>query len=158
MKAEAAFREKGDFKRALAAYEALPSSMRDDIWMTIQRCFYAMCDRDFKAAHEVVSKSPNEEIAFIGAIVPKRVADIWLELVQVNHPTTREQLNRKVEADPTNPFLVCALAFVDVALGRKEEAIWESRHALSMRPISEDQVDGAWLLWESYNRKLWMIG
>jgi serine/threonine protein kinase/tetratricopeptide (TPR) repeat protein len=154
MKAEAAFREKGDFKRALAAYEALPPSMRDDIWMTIQRCFYAMCDRDFKAAHEVVSKSPNEEIAFIGAVVPKRVADIWLELVRGNHPTmeefgaTREQLNRKVEADPTNPFLVCALAFVDVALGRKEEAIRESRHALSMRPISEDQVDGAWLLWD----------
>ena len=154
MKAESAFAEKGDLKRARAAYEALPSSMRDDIWMTIQRAFYAMCDHDFKTAHEIVSKSPNEEIAFTGAIVPKRVADIWLEMVQGNHPAieefgaTREQLYRKVEADPTNPFLLSVLADVDVALGRKQEAIRESRQAAAMRPISEDAVDGAWLRWD----------
>ena len=49
-----------------------------------------MCDRDFKTAHEIVSKSPNEEIFIAGVIVPRRCADIWLEMVQGNHPTMEE--------------------------------------------------------------------
>ena len=71
-----------------------------------------------------------------------------LELIQGNHPVmeefgaVREQLYRKVQADPTNPFLMTALAFADVALGRKEESIEEGRRAIEMRPISEDALDG----------------
>jgi hypothetical protein len=41
-----------------------------------------------------------------------------------------------------DPFLVLALAFADVALGRDEESIEEGRRAMEMRPISEDAVDG----------------
>jgi hypothetical protein len=55
---------------------------------------------------------------------------------------TREQLLRKVEADPTDPFLLRVLAYIDVALGRKEEAIEEARRAAKMRPISEDAEEG----------------
>jgi Flp pilus assembly protein TadD len=54
----------------------------------------------------------------------------------------REQLYRKVQADPTDPRLLTALAMADVALGRKEEAMQEGRRALEMRPISADAVDG----------------
>jgi hypothetical protein len=32
-------------------------------------------DRDFMTAHEIVSKSPNEEIVFAGVIVPCRRAE-----------------------------------------------------------------------------------
>jgi Flp pilus assembly protein TadD len=53
----------------------------------------------------------------------------------------REQLYRKVEADPTDPFLMQALAFADASLGRKEEAIEEGRRAMELRPISEDLTD-----------------
>ena len=65
-----------------------------------------------------------------------------------NHPTmeqfgaAREQLYQKVEADPTDPFLLTALALADVALGRKEEGMQEGRRAMGMRPVSEDAVDG----------------
>jgi tetratricopeptide (TPR) repeat protein len=57
----------------------------------------------------------------------------------------REQLYRKVEADPNDPNdpgLLTALALADVALGRKEEAMQEGRRALEMRPISEDAFVG----------------
>jgi hypothetical protein len=54
----------------------------------------------------------------------------------------REQLQRKVEADPTDPFLVTPLAYADLALGRKEDSIQEGKRAMEMRPISEDAVDG----------------
>ena len=147
-KADCAFDEKADLKRVRTAYDALPAPIRDDIGITIQRVYYAMLDRDFKTAHEIVEKSPNEEIVFAAAIVPKRVADIWLDMVQGNHPTmeefgvTREQLYRKVEADPTNPVLLSALGCVDVALGRKELAISEAKRAVEMLPISKDAVEG----------------
>jgi TolB-like protein/Flp pilus assembly protein TadD len=147
-KAGFAFSEKADLKRVRTAYEALPASMRDDIQITIQRVYYAMLDRDFKTAHEIVEESPNEEIFFTGAIVPKRVADIWLELVQGNHPTMeefgvrREQLYQKVEADPTNATLLSALGCVDIALGSKQLAISEAKRAVEMLPISKDAVEG----------------
>jgi hypothetical protein len=57
----------------------------------------------------------------------------------------REQLYRKVEADPTDPFLMSALASADIALGRKEEGLQEGRRAMEMRPISEDALDGPYI-------------
>jgi hypothetical protein len=49
-----------------------------------------MCARDFASAQEIVSKSPNEEIFFVGALVPRQIDALWLELVQGNHPTMEE--------------------------------------------------------------------
>jgi serine/threonine protein kinase len=146
MKAYYAFLEKADLKRVRTAFDALPASMRNDIWIAMQRVYYAMLDRDFKTAHEIVGESPNKEIFFAGAIVPLQCADIWLEMVQGNHPTidkfgvTREQLYRKVEADPTNPALLSALGCVDIALGREQLAISEAKRAVEMLPISKDAV------------------
>jgi len=42
----------------------------------------------------------------------------------------REQLYRKVEAHPDDPFLMTALSFADASLGRKEESIQEGRRAV----------------------------
>jgi hypothetical protein len=90
MKGDTAFAEKADVKGARALYEALPLPVKNDIWITMQRALYAMCDRDWRAAKEIVNNSPNEEIGFSGAVVPRRVADIWLEFVRGNHPTMEE--------------------------------------------------------------------
>jgi tetratricopeptide (TPR) repeat protein len=145
---QSAFAERAELKGVRAAYEALPSPMKDSAEITMVRIFYAMCARDFAAAEEIVSKSPNEKIFFAGAFVPRRIATLWLELMRGNHPTmqefgaAREQLQRRVETDRTNPFLVMALALADLALGRKEESIQEGRQAMEMRPISEDAVTG----------------
>jgi hypothetical protein len=63
-KAELVFSEKADVKGVRAAYEALPSSAKDDPAVTWERAVFAVCARDFAAAEEIVSKSPNEEIFF----------------------------------------------------------------------------------------------
>ena len=100
----------------------------------------------FAAAEEILSESPNEEINFYGALVPRQTWALWLEFIQGNHPSieqfgrAREQLYQKVEADRTNPYLLAALAKADVALGHSKEAIEEGRRAMEMLPISEDAV------------------
>jgi serine/threonine protein kinase len=147
-KAGSAFSEKADLKGVFAAYEALPPSMKDDVNITWERVYFAMCAGDFVGAREIVSKSPNEEIEFFGPLVPHQIVALWLELVRGNQPTieefgaAREQLYRKVEVDRTDPFMLAALALADVALGHKEESIQEARRAIEMRPISEDLEDG----------------
>jgi hypothetical protein len=115
-KAKAAFEEKADLKGVRAAFEALPTSTKDDAKFTLLRIYYAMCAHDFAAAEEIVTKSPNEEIFFVGAVVPPRIVTLWLEFLQGNYPTmeefgsAREQLHRKVEVDRTDPSLLVALA------------------------------------------------
>jgi serine/threonine protein kinase/Flp pilus assembly protein TadD len=147
-KAICAFFEKADLRGARAACEAVPSSIKDDIQMTSLCVYFATCARDFAAAEEILSKTSNEELLLCLAIVPRRIWVLWVELVKGNHPTmeqfgaAREQLYQKVEADPTNPYLLASLALVDVALGRKEEAMQEGRRAMGMRPVSEDAIAG----------------
>jgi Flp pilus assembly protein TadD len=150
-KAMSFFWEKADVKGIRAAYEALPSSMKDDPAVTSHRAYFAVCERDFAAAEEIVSRSPNEEIHFTGTLVPRQIETLWIEFLQGKHPTmeqfgaAREQLYRKVEADPSDPWLMTALAFADASLGRKEEAVEEGRRAMELRPISEDAVDGPFI-------------
>jgi serine/threonine protein kinase len=147
-RAETAFAERGDLKGVLAVLGGLPSSVKDDVQVTWQHVFYSACARDFALADEIVAKSPREEMMFFGALVPHQIVALWLRRVEGNHPTmeefsaAREQLSRKVEADRSDPFLIAALAFTDVALGREQEGIEEGLRALETRPISEDAADG----------------
>jgi tetratricopeptide (TPR) repeat protein len=144
-KAASAFAEKADLIGVRAAYEAIPSSAKNDPQVTVFGIAYAVCARDFAAAKEILSKSQSEEMSFFGAFVPREIEALWLELLQGNHPTVeqfgaaREQLNRKAAAEPTDPYWLAALALADVALGRKEQI---QEGAMEMRPISEDAVDG----------------
>jgi serine/threonine protein kinase len=139
-----AFCEKADVKRVRAAYEALPSSMKDDPYLVMLGTNFAICARDFAAAEEILKRSANEELDG----VPRQIYVLRIEFLQGNHPTmeqfgaAREQLNRKVEADPSDAFLMSALASADLALGRKQESIQEAQRAMEMRPLSEDAVEG----------------
>jgi hypothetical protein len=73
-------------------------------------------------------------------------------MVQGNHPTmeefrvTREQLSQKIDADPTNALLLSVGSSVDIALGRKEEAISEAKRAVEILPISKDAMIGPLLV------------
>jgi tetratricopeptide (TPR) repeat protein len=161
-KARSAFSEKADLKSICSAFEAVPSSIKDDPQLIGNHAYFATCARDFAAAEEIFSKSQNEEVYFNGALVPHQIGTLWIEFLRGKHPTTeqfgaaREQLYRKVEAarsDPSSacaspwacwglPSLMAALAWADVALGRDEEAIEEGRRSMEMLPISEDAFGG----------------
>ena len=146
-KAICIFSEKGDVKGARAACESLPSSVKDDPEVALLRVYFAMSAQDFAAAEAILNESPNE-IHFVGALVPRQIFTLWVEFLRGNHPTmeqfgaAREQLYRKVQADSSNPGLMLALAYADLALGHKEQAIEEGQHAMELRPISQDAADG----------------
>jgi hypothetical protein len=55
-------------------------------------------------------------------------------------------LKRKVEQNPEEPQMLSTLGMFDAALGRKEEAIEETRRAAEMAPISKDGYYGPGLL------------
>ena len=129
--------------------EGLPSTMKDDRGVASYRVYYAICARDFAAAEEILSESRNEELYFDSALVPCQIWALWLEFIRGNHPTieqfggVRERLYQKVEADPTDPYLLAALAKADLALGRTEEGVQEARRAMAIRPISHDALGGS---------------
>ena len=149
------FAAKADVTAARAACDTFSSSMKDDPEVTFYRVYYSISARDFAGGKEILSENPNKEILFIpafpvgaGVLVPRQFFTLWIEFLQGHHPTiedfgtVREQLDRKVKSDRSNPLLVTALAFIDLALGRKEQSMQEGRHAMEMRPISDDAVDG----------------
>jgi tetratricopeptide (TPR) repeat protein len=146
-RAWSSFSEKADIKGARARCEALLSSTKDPE-MVANRVWLALYARDFAAAEEILKSDQNKELPLCRAVVPREIFTLWLEFIQGNHPSieqfgaAREQLNGKVEGDPTNPFLLTALAWADLALGRKQAAIEEGRYAMELRPISEDAFHG----------------
>jgi hypothetical protein len=87
---------------------------------------------------KILSESPNEELNFYGALVPRQIWALWLELILGNHPTieqfgaVRERLYQKVKADPTDPYLLATLAKADVALGHSKEGIQEGRRPMEI--------------------------
>ena len=149
-KAYCAFAEKADVSSYRAALEGLPPSMKNDIGFASQRIFYAALARDWTAAQEILGNCANEDLSFFReTIVPRGCVEIWLAKVRGDHATTearfyaqRDQLDRKVKADPKNPALLSVLGVIDAALGRNEDAIQEARRAVEMLPISEDAMDG----------------
>jgi tetratricopeptide (TPR) repeat protein len=147
-RAECAFYEKGDLETVGAAFRALPASVKNDPDVNAYRVYYAMCARDFAAAKEILEKAPNQEFFWHETLIPLQILWVWLEFLRGNSPTmdefgaVREQLNRQIETEPSEPYLVMALALTDVALGREEQGIEEGRRAMIMRPISGDAVDG----------------
>ena len=62
--------------------------------------------------------------------------------MQTRFVTSRDELNRKVEARPEDAGLLSVLGLIDAALGHEEKAIHEAKHATEILPISKDAWEG----------------
>jgi serine/threonine-protein kinase len=147
---------KADLTSYRAALETLPSSMKDDLIVVSSRFAYALADRDWATAKEILGTSTNAELYYFNAdtAVPRGCLEIWLAYVQNGHATIeagfltgREELNRKVTAHAEDASLLSALAVIDSALGRRQEAIEEAKRAVAMLPVSKDAVEGPSLVY-----------
>jgi TolB-like protein/Tfp pilus assembly protein PilF len=54
----------------------------------------------------------------------------------------RAQQEKVVQAQPDYGPAVCVLGLIDAALGRKEEALREGRHAIELTPVEKDGIGG----------------
>ena len=147
-RAECAFYEKADLESVRAAFRALPASVKNDPDVIANRVYYAMCARDFAAAKEILEKAQNQEFFWHETLIPLQILWVWVELFKGNQPTmdefgpAHEELYRRVEAAPSECYLLMALALTNVAIGHREQGLQEGRRAMTMRPISVDAVDG----------------
>jgi tetratricopeptide (TPR) repeat protein len=60
--------------------------------------------------------------------------------------TARTEQEKVVEAQPGFAPAWCVLGLIDAALGRKEEALREGRHAVELMPIEKDAIRGPALM------------
>ena len=54
----------------------------------------------------------------------------------------RVEQEKLVRADPDDAGALCVLGLIDAALGRKEEALREGRHAVELLPVEKDATNG----------------
>jgi serine/threonine protein kinase/tetratricopeptide (TPR) repeat protein len=151
-----AFRRTGDPTRYRAVLDGLPSSIKDHGYVASMVFWLSLYARDWAAAKELLAKSPDEDLYFgdnVKVAVPRGCGEIWVAALQGNRSKVengfgeaRNQLAQRAKARPTDPELLSGLGIIDAFLGRKQEAIQEATRAIEIRPISEDAVEGPFLV------------
>jgi serine/threonine protein kinase/Tfp pilus assembly protein PilF len=151
------FMNTGDGTAFRSAIAALPASLADDRNVLSLRLCFALNDRDWTEANELIQKMKGGEddgyFAYAAISVPIDCYSLLLARLQGEQPDanrvftkTWEQLSQKVVKSPGNAQLLSQLAVVDALLSKKEAAIEEAKRAIEMLPISLDAVDGPGLV------------
>jgi serine/threonine protein kinase/tetratricopeptide (TPR) repeat protein len=151
------FMKWGNRKAFQSALTTLPASMAEDRALLSLRLNFALYDRDWSGAKEVIQEMKGGEdngyFAYASLPVPVGCYSILLARLQAERPEvspefakTREQLNQKVLNSPDSADLLSQLAVVDALLAKTETAIAEAKRATELLPFSEDAVDGPPLL------------
>jgi tetratricopeptide (TPR) repeat protein len=119
------------------------------------RIMFALMDGNYAKAEHFLAASPLQsfqEIDF-SFYFPKA----WFEgmIARDKHDfarattafrNAREILAQRLVVKPEHARTIAVLAQVDAALGEKELALQEARHAIELMPISKDIYDGALVL------------
>jgi tetratricopeptide (TPR) repeat protein len=147
------FYRTGDDTPVRAAIATLPASMADDRGALSLRLGFALVDRDWPQAKEVIEKmkggDDEGDFAYGQINVPVGCYSILLARLQGEQPglnasfvETREQLNQKVQKSQGDAKLLSQLAVVDALLNNREVAISEAKRAVELLPISKDALAG----------------
>jgi TolB-like protein/class 3 adenylate cyclase/Tfp pilus assembly protein PilF len=68
------------------------------------------------------------------------------EKARAAFPRAREEQQKLVQSDPNFAPPICILGLIDANLGRKREALEETRRALELMPVSKDMSNGTDML------------
>jgi TolB-like protein/Tfp pilus assembly protein PilF len=115
-----------------------------DSWFTC-----ALAERDAAAAEQALA-ALGESTFGIDAVQFPRSFGEGLIARMTNEETrartafeaARVQQEKAVKAQPEHAPALCVLAVIDAALGRKEEALRESRRAMELLPVEKDSING----------------
>ena len=120
--------------------------------LAAQWWYLALCERDQPGATKSLAAIPPS-----GTSIDLNFPHTWCEGVvarlkgdepaaQRAFLSARTELEKTVKEQPNYGPAFCVLGLIDAALGRKEEAIQEGRHAIEILPITKDAIDGAELV------------
>jgi TolB-like protein/Flp pilus assembly protein TadD len=152
-------KNKGDTAPLRAALDAIPRDFDPGGAVTTVGIRFNLMERDFAKASRMLAGSAHDRFwdsglggtagMIDGYAFPKSWYKGLVARTQGNIDTAQhafEQAGRVVEVDlsrwPDDAKTIMMLAFIHVALGRKEDALREGRRAVGLLPISKDAYDG----------------
>jgi hypothetical protein len=111
----------------------------------------ALAERDGDAASNAVIASGENPFFFGNDNVPFNRPFIEGVIARMNKDdgqaqsafaAARAEQEKIIQTQPNYGPAVCVLGLIDAALGRKEEALGEGRHAIELLPVEKDAIHG----------------
>ena len=110
----------------------------------------ALAERDYAAAKNALiatgqnTSLNNEAVHFNRLFVEGLVARMTKDDLKAQSTFTAARLEQEkiVQTQPNYGPALCVLGLIDAALGRKEEALREGRHAVELLPVGKDAING----------------
>jgi len=114
--------------------------------------YLALCERDQTAIAQALGALPptgtsvdlNFPLSFCKGLTARVKGDE--SAARTAFLQARLEVNKTVNKQPNYGPGYSVLGLIDAALGRKEDALREGRHAIELLPITKDSIDGAELV------------
>lgn len=111
--------------------------------------YVALCERDRAAIDKSLSVIPptgtsvdlNFPLSLCKGLAARVKGDE--QTARAAFLQAREEVNKTVNEQPNYGPGFSVLGLIDAALGRKDDAVREGRHAIELLPITKDSIDGA---------------
>ena len=109
----------------------------------------ALAERDIAAAKDALLASDEFPLGinavnftrpFAEGVIARMTNDE--HKAQLAFTVARAEQEKKVQAEPNYGPAWCVLGVIDAALGQKEDALREGRHAVELLPVEKDPVNG----------------
>jgi serine/threonine protein kinase/tetratricopeptide (TPR) repeat protein len=136
------------------ALKALPSGRKDDPFVVMLRFSSAVLSRNWLKAEKVLNETTSGEFDFarfpsLPTLIPLECMRVWTARLRGIDPSGEPQtapacrkLERKVQANPDDAYLLSTLAIMEAVCSRKEQALAHATRAAEMFPVSRDAVEG----------------
>ncbi|HEY8670904.1 MAG TPA: protein kinase, partial [Terriglobales bacterium] len=133
----------------LASARSLSTNPTSD-WALDAQFGAAFCARDYDAALRIIAAAPPKLVAKdSGLESPDSDAEAHVYRAQGNYQKAehaflalRQSMDSNTTPQLRNEWYYELSGEFDAGLGRKEEAIREARHAVDMRPVASDPING----------------
>jgi tetratricopeptide (TPR) repeat protein len=119
-----------------------------DTWLTC-----ALAERDAGAAAKALESLGDNQYSNDAVLFPRSFAEGLIARLAENDSaarsafsTARAEQEKIVQTQPNYGPPLCVLGLIDAALGRKEDALREGRHAAELLPVAKDSINGAHMI------------
>jgi TolB-like protein len=145
------FFAKGSTAPIKTALDQIPPNLDPDGVVTCARWEVSLMDRDPAAAEKALAQCRLESVSSqTGVPLPKSYLQACVDLVrgdaakaQAGFEAARPILEATVAKSPQDAIRHAQLGLLYALMGRKADALREGEHAIQLKPISRDVIEGA---------------